>query len=234
MSERQHRALLLVMEFLGTAALILIGIGAVQSESFSVGFGHPGISAAWGFAVSLIVAVTHRWGGAHINPAVTIGLWTVGRFPARRILPYVIAQCAGAIFGSLMLFAIFGDAGKFGATVPTLPVSAAIAIEMAISAVLAFAVCALSSGKSASALVSALVLGAIVWIGAFVSGPLTGGSFNPARSLGPAVVGSIWQHHWIYWFAPIPGMILGMQMHHVLHRLFTRPHHASTPASPRK
>lgn len=234
MNERQHRALLLVMEFFGTAALILIGVGAVQSESFSERFGHPGISAAWGFAVSLVVAVTHRWGGAHVNPAVTIGLCTVGRFPAHRILPYVIAQCAGAIAASLVLFAIFKDGGNFGATVPTLPVSTAIAIEMAISAVLAFAVCALSMGKSASAVVSALVLGAIVWIGAFVSGPLTGGSFNPARSLGPAVVGSIWQHHWIYWCAPIPGMIIGMQMHRVLHRLSTRPHRASTPASPRK
>lgn len=234
MSERQHRALLLVMEFLGTAALMLIGAGAVQWEPFSERFGHPGISVAWGFAVALVVAVTHRWGGAHINPAVTIGLWTVGRFPARRILPYVLSQCAGAIVASLVLFAMFGDAGNFGATVPTLPVSTAIAIEMAISAVLAFAVCALSSGKSASAIVSALVLGAIVCIGAFVSGPLTGGSFNPARSLGPAVVGSVWQHHWIYWFAPIPGMMIGMQMHRVLHRLFTRPHRASTPASPRK
>src|SRR5829696_6188824 len=89
-------------EALGTFVLVAIGPGAAMVAAKTGAFGHAGVALAFGLAVTLIVAATGHLGGAHVNPAVTVGLWSVRRFPAREVVPYVLAQCAGAVAASLV------------------------------------------------------------------------------------------------------------------------------------
>ena len=205
-----------VIEFLGTFTLVAIGPGAVMVAAKTHTFGYVGVSLAFGLAVTLIVASTGHLSGAHINPAVTIGFWSIRRFPGRDVVPYVMAQCAGAIAASAVLGWILGPVGNFGATVPALPTAQAFAVEMGYTGILAFVIMGVATDERTPPAVAPFVIGATVCCGALTTGALTGGSFNPARSLGPAVVGRIWTTHWLYWLAPIFGMVIGMHLYEAL------------------
>lgn len=216
-----------IAEAIGTFALVAIGPGAAMVAARTGSFGHAGVALAFGLVVTLVVAATGHLGGAHINPAVTVALWSVRRFPGREVLPYVAAQCAGAIAASLVLRWLLGADGGFGETVPTLSVGRAFAVEAGYSALLAFVVMAVATDERASAAAAPFVIGATVFAGALVTGPLTGGSFNPARTLGPAVAGGVWTAHWLYWAAPILGMVAAVHAYEMLRG-------ACAPAVPRR
>lgn len=198
-------------ESLGTFALVVVGPGAAMVAAKTGAFGHGGVALAFGLAVTLIVAASGHLGGAHINPAVTVGLWSVRRFPAREVLPYVLAQCLGAVAASLLLRWLLGDVGGLGATVPGVTLARAFVIEAGYTGLLGFVIMAVATDERVPAAVAPFALGATVFAGALVTGPLTGGSFNPARSLGPAVAGGAWTAHWLYWVAPTVGMVAGMR-----------------------
>ena len=179
-------------------------------------FGHVGVALAFGLAVTLIVASSGHLGGAHVNPAVTIGFWGAGRFPARDVGPYLLAQCIGAITASATLGWLLGPVGGFGATVPALPLAQSFVVEMGFSGLLGFVIMSVATDKRTPAAVAPFAIGTTVFAGALVTGPLTGGSFNPARSLGPAVLSGIWTAHWLYWVAPILGVGLGMRLYGIV------------------
>ena len=199
-----------VTEALGTFALVAIGPGAAMVAAKTGAFGVAGIALAFGLVVTIVVAATGHLSGAHINPAVTIAFWSVRRFPNRDLLPYIVAQCSGAIAASAVLVWILGPVGHFGATLPALTIGRSFAVEAGYSAILAFVIMAVATDERTPTAVAPFAIGATVFAGALVTGPLTGGSFNPARSLGPAVVGGIWTSHWIYWLAPTIGMVVAM------------------------
>lgn len=213
-------------EVLGTFVLVAIGPGAAMVAAKTGAFGHAGVALAFGLAVTLIVAATGHLGGAHVNPAVTIGLWSVRRFPAREVVPYVLAQCAGAVAASLLLRWLLGPVGGLGATAPAVSVDRAFVIEAGYTALLGFVIMAVATDERTPSGIAPFVLGVTVFAGALVTGPLTGGSFNPARSLGPAVAGGGWAAHWLYWAAPTLGMVGGMWLYDALRG-------AGAPAPPR-
>jgi MIP family channel proteins len=198
-----------VAEALGTFALVVLGPGAAMVAAKTGAFGHGGVALAFGLAVTLIVAASGHLGGAHINPAVTVGLWSVRRFPAREVAPYVLAQCVGAVAASWLLRWLLGPVGGMGATVPAISLDRAFVVEAGYSGLLGFVI--MATDERVPAAVAPFALGVTVFAGALVTGPLTGGSFNPARTLGPAVAGGSWTAHWLYWVAPILGMALGMR-----------------------
>jgi aquaporin Z len=205
-----------VAEAFGTFTLVAIGPGAVMVAAKTHAFGPTSVALAFGLAVTLIIASSGHLGGAHVNPAVTLGFWSVGRFPTRDVLPYVVAQCAGAIGASLFLGWLVGPVGDFGATVPALPIAQSFVVEMGYTGILGFVIMGVATDDRTPPAVAPFAIGATVFAGALVTGPLTGGSFNPARSLGPAVASGIWTAHWLYWLAPIVGMIAGMQLYDLL------------------
>ncbi len=202
-----------VAELIGTFALVAIGPGAVMVAASTHAFGQVGIALAFGLVITLCVAATGHMSGAHINPAVTIGFWSIGRFPIRDVVPYVAAQCGGAIAASGFLRWVLGPIANLGATIPTLALPQAFAVELGYSALLAFVIMGVATDDRSPPAVAPFAIGATVGAGALVTGPLTGGSFNPARSLGPAVVSGVWSAQWLYWIAPIAGMLLAMRLY---------------------
>lgn len=186
-------------------------------------FGQTGIALAFGLVIAFAVAAGGHLSGAHINPAVTIGFWSVGRFPRRDVAPYVAAQCIGAIAASYLLGWILGPVGDFGVTVPQLPIAQAFVVEMGFSGLLGFVIMAVATDHRTPPAVAPFAIGATVFAGALVTGPLTGGSFNPARSLGPAVASGIWTAHWLYWLAPVLGMLVSMRLYDALRRVGAAP-----------
>ena len=179
-------------------------------------FGHASVALAFGLAVALVVASSGHLGGAHINPAVTLGFWSLGRFSARDVLPYIAAQCLGAIAASALLGWLLGPVGSFGATLPALSLARSFVIEAGYTGVLGFVIMGVATDERTVKAVAPFAIGATVFAGALVTGPLTGGSFNPARSFGPAVLSGIWTAHWLYWIAPTLGMVGGMWLYELL------------------
>jgi aquaporin NIP len=106
--------------------------------------------------------------------------------------------------------------GNLGGTSPAISLARAFAVEAGYSAFLAFVIMSVATDERAPAGIAPIAVGATVFAGALVTGPLTGGSFNPARSLGPALAGGTWTAHWLYWLAPILGMIVAMHMYDAL------------------
>ncbi|HTE47232.1 MAG TPA: aquaporin [Gemmatimonadaceae bacterium] len=205
-----------IAEALGTFALVIIGAGSVMVAARTHAFGDSSIALAFGLVVTLVVASSGHLGGAHINPAVTLGFWSVGRFRGADVAPYVVAQCVGAIAASFVSGWILGPVGGFGATLPGLPLPQSFAVEMGFSGILAFVIMGVATDDRTPPGVAPFAIGATVFAGALVTGPLTGGSFNPARSLGPALASGVWTAHWLYWCAPILGMAIGMRMYEIL------------------
>ncbi len=195
-------------EALGTFFLVLIGPGAVMVNAYTGGaVTHVGVALAFAFVVIAMIYSLGHLSGAHINPAVTLAFWSVGRFPGSHVLPYVGAQCLGAITASALSWAALGPVGSLGATLPVLPPAAAFGVEGLLSFALMLVIIAVGTDRRVANGFAPLAVGLTVGFCALVGGPLTGGSMNPARSLGPALVGSLWQTHWLYWLAPIAGTI---------------------------
>ncbi|MHB1328346.1 MAG: MIP/aquaporin family protein [Gemmatimonadales bacterium] len=196
-----------LVEAIGTFLLVLIGPGAMMVNRVTDGaITHLGVALAFGAVVSVVVYSIGPISGAHINPAVTVALWSGGRFPARAVAPYVAAQCVGAAAGAFLLAVGLGISARYGATLPSVSVPVAFGVELLLSAFLMLTVMAASRLPS-TALVAPLQLGTTVGVCALVGGPLTGASMNPARSFGPALASGAWEVHWLYWLAPMIAMV---------------------------
>ncbi len=196
----------LLSEMLGTGLLVLLGTGCVMTNVITQGaLGLTGIALTWGFLVTVLIATFGGISGAHINPAVTIALTVTGRMPPREAAGYIAAQCGGATLASLILLATLGNVSALGATLPTVSNGAALAIEFWLSFVLMAAVDGATSDERWGGGGAAVAIGMAVALDVLMGGPLTGASMNPARSLGPALIGGRWDSHWIYWLAPIAG-----------------------------
>lgn len=195
-------------EFVGTFFLVLIGPGAVMVNAWSHGaIGHVGVSLAFGFVVLALVYALGHLSGAHLNPAVTMAFWSVRRFPRRDVLPYIFAQCIGAVSASVVLRATLGLIGNMGATLPAISTGGTLAVEFLLSFVLMFVVMAVATDARVPSGFAPIAVGLTVGFCALMGGPLTGASMNPARSLGPALVGGLWDRQWLYWVSPVLGMI---------------------------
>lgn len=203
-------------ELIGTFALVAIGPGAVMVAASTHAFGHLGVALAFGLVISLCVAALGHLSGAHINPAVTLGFWSVGRFPKRDVLPYIVVQVIGATAAAFLLRWLLGPVAAVGATTPSLSLGRSFVVELGYSGLLAFVIMGVATEEKSPPAVAPFAIGATVFAGALVTGPLTGGSFNPARSLGPALASGVWTAHWLYWLAPIAGMIMSMQLYDYL------------------
>jgi aquaporin Z len=209
-------------EFFGTFWLTFGGCGsAVLAAAFpQLGIGFAGIALAFGLTVlTMVYAVGHISGG-HFNPAVTIGLWAGGRFKIGDIIPYWIAQLAGAIAAAAVLyviasgkpdFAIGGFASNgYGALSPG-KYSLVACLVMEVLATFFFLIIILgSTSKRAPTGFAAIAIGFALTLIHLISIPVTNTSVNPARSTGPALFagGDYVGQLWLFWLAPIVGALI--------------------------
>ena len=199
-------------EGIGTFILVFAGTGAVMVNKISGGaITHLGISFVFGAVVAALIYGIGHLSGAHFNPAVTLAFWASGFFPKRRVLPYILAQSVGAIAASTLLLIALGSVAKLGATLPLNDNwLQSLVLETVLTFILMFVILGSGLDRRAPIGFAGMAIGLTVGLEAAFMGPITGASMNPVRSLGPAFVGGIWQHHWIYWVVPILGAQLAV------------------------
>jgi aquaporin Z len=210
-------------EFLGAFWLVLAGCGsAVLAAAYpDVGIGLLGVSLAFGFAVLTGAYALGPISGGHFNPAVSIGLWAAGRFPAGRLASYIAAQVAGAILGAAVLYLIasgnadFSLAGGFAANgyADHSPGKYSMMSGLISELVMTFMFLVVILGAThqrAPVGFAGLSIGLALTLVHLVSIPVTNTSVNPARSTGPALIVGDWalQQLWLFWVAPIIGALV--------------------------
>lgn len=216
-------------EFLGTFWLVLGGCGsAVISAAFpEVGIGLLGVALAFGLTVLTMVYTIGPISGCHLNPAVTVGLATGGRFPASEILPYVIAQVAGAIVAAFVLSVIAGGKPGFDLVASGFaangyaehsPGQYSLAACFVAEFVLTFMFLIIIHGsihKRSPTGFAGISIGFALTLIHLISIPVTNTSVNPARSTGPAIFVGGWalSQLWLFWVAPILGAAVAGLVH---------------------
>jgi aquaporin Z len=201
-----------IAEALGTFILVFAGTGAVMVNQISGGaITHLGVSFVFGAVVAALIYSLGHISGAHFNPSVTLAFWASGFFPRKHVLAYVLAQCIGAIAASALLWVTLGRVGTLGATLPLADNwLQSLILETVLTFILMFVILGSGLDRRAPIGFAGVAIGLTVGLEAAFMGPITGASMNPARSLGPALVGNLWQHHWLYWVAPIVGAQLAV------------------------
>jgi aquaporin Z len=200
----------LLAEFLGTFALVFAGTGAIIINEISGGaVTHVGIALTFGLVVLAMIYTFGEISGAHLNPAVTIGFLAAGRFRGRSVLPFVLAQCAGALTASLLLRVLFPDNGKLGTTLPAGSDLQSFALEFVLTFFLMLVILRVSTGAKEKGITAGIVVGSVIALEAMFAGPICGASMNPARSLAPALVSGHVEHLWIYLSATVLGAVSG-------------------------
>jgi aquaporin Z len=234
-----------IAEFIGTFWLVLGGCGsAVLAAAFpGVGIGLAGVSLAFGLTVLTGAYALGPISGGHFNPAVTVGLWAGGRFPARDIVPYVVVQVLGAIAAAGVLYLIasgkpgFDLAGGFASngygdhSPGNYSLTSAVVTELVMTFMFVLIILGATHTRAPVGF-AGLAIGLALTLVHLVSIPVTNTSVNPARSTGPALFVGGWAlaQLWLFWIAPIAGGFLaGLLYRGLLDRDVTEPEVTGRP-----
>jgi MIP family channel proteins len=213
-----------VAEFLGTLALVFIGAGSVIIAIGNGGgyAGLVGVALAHGFVLATFISALGPVSGGHFNPAVTIAVWVGGKIEATRAAGYVLAQLAGAVAGAGLLRWVLPEQAWrnafLGATLVShrfgITTAKAILLEAILTFLLVITVYAVAvDDRGVFKSIAGLPIGLVLVFDILVGGQLTGASMNPARSLGPALVGWKWTDYWVYLVGPISGGIIAASLY---------------------
>ena len=210
----------LTAEFIGTFWLVLGGCGAAVLAAGipDVGIGYAGVALAFGLTVVTGAYAFGHISGAHFNPAITVGVWAAGRFPAKDVVPYVVTQVAGGIAAAAVLYVIAsGQAGfdasagfasnGYGAHSPQgYSLEAALVCEVVMTFMFLIVFLGSTSQKAPPGF-APLAIGLTLTLIHLISIPVTNTAVNPARSTGVALFQGTWavQQLWAFWLAPIVG-----------------------------
>ena len=213
----------LAAEFIGTGWLVLGGCGsAVLAAAYpNLGIGFVGVAFAFGLTVLTMAYAIGHVSGCHLNPAVSVGLWAGGRFPAKDLIPYILAQVVGAAAGAGVLYVIAsGHAGfdvsggfasnGYGEHSPGgYSLAACLVCEVVMTFAFLFVILGSTHGSAPKGF-APIAIGLCLTLIHLISIPVTNTSVNPARSLGPALFAGGWalQQLWLFWVAPLAGALI--------------------------
>jgi aquaporin Z len=201
----------LAAEFLGTFGFVFTGAALVVVDTMqrpALGLGLIAIGHA--VALSVMVTMTMRISGGHLNPAVTFGVWVAGRIDARRAGLYIVTQLAAAVVAAACVKWLFPASAAAAASlgVPRIAgdvdFTTAVILEAVLTLFLVSAVFGTAVSRHAPQ-VGGFGIGLVLLFDIMVGGPLTGGAMNPARAFGPAAVAGDWHGHLAYWVGPLLG-----------------------------
>ena len=226
----------LVAEFIGTFTLIYIGAGSIAANELTKGqVGLVGIALAHGLAIAVMVSAAAAISGAHFNPAVTIGVLATRKISLPSAVAYVVAQCLGAIAGAtvLRLSVTGGVLERVQMGTPAPGAGASLLEVFLVEAVLTFFLMLVIYGTAIDQRahrVGGLFIGLTITADILMGGPISGAAMNPARWLGPALLGGGGlQNVWIYWLAPPLGAVAAA----LLYRYLFEEETAQVPATAR-
>jgi aquaporin Z len=214
----------LIAEFVGTFALIFVGVGAIAANS-AAGDGGTlvGVALAHGLTIGVMVAATAAISGGHLNPAVTIGALVIKRIDPMNAVGYIVAQCLGAIAAAALLKAALptqlllsvgmGTPSLAGDVTGTM----GVLIEAVLTFFLAFVICGTAIDPRGNRATAPLFIGLTIVLDILIGGPFTGAAMNPARHLGPALMGGGGRDILVYWIGPVMGAVVAALLYqHVL------------------
>lgn len=193
----------LIAEGIGTFALVFIGCGAIAS-----GGNLLEVALAFGVTLGVMVYALGHISGAHVNPAVSVGLAVGGHIRWRLVPAYVIVQAVGAIVAAGILRLTLASGAPLGVTRPSGSDGQAFVWETILTFFLVLVVTAVATDERAFRQAAGAAIGGTIVLDALAGGPISGASMNPARSLGPALVAGDFTGLWIYLTAPFLGAIL--------------------------
>jgi MIP family channel proteins len=209
-----------IAELVGTFILVYggtaVAVGAILTRpTAGPAYDSLAIALAFGLTLAAVVAAIGHVSGAHVNPAVTLGMAATGKFPWRYAPVYIGAQLVGAVLAAFATWITFGGAArgeaKLAATYPAQGVGdlQAFVVEVLITFILVFVVMAVATDERAPAAIAPIAVGFALAVGVFIAGPVTGGAVNPVRALGPMIVAGDLTSVWLYVLGPIVGGVLG-------------------------
>jgi aquaporin Z len=207
-------------ELLGTFLLVLVAVGGgmvnARFGGHAISTGEQVVAPA--LMVAAIILFMGTVGGAHLNPGVSIAFALRGDFPWRRVPAYVVAQFAGAILATLLLWALIGKHGSAGLTLPGHGISTATAMlwELILTAGLVSTILGTASGAQQIGPIAAFGVASYIALAGLFGAPVSGASMNIARSLGPALVLNDWASWWAYVLGPLLGVVVAVGIAYVL------------------
>ena len=214
--ESSSLRLRLVAEALGTFLFFFLGFNAlaVLTDIGPGAISNLGISFAFGLGLALAITALGHVSGGHFNPAVSLGLAAARKFPPQEVIPYWIAQLAGGIVAVLAIAAVYsGRAVDALDTAPGAPISSggAFLLELLATGLFVSVICTVATDDRApwKGVMAPLLIGLFIFTAADAIGPASGGSFNPARSLAPALINTNFSDIWIYLVGPLAGGLIG-------------------------
>jgi aquaporin Z len=201
----------LLAECFGTFALVFAGTGAIVVNDVCGGtISHVGIALTFGLVVLAMIYAVGDVSGAHLNPAVTLGVLAARRMPVNEVPGYLASQLAGAFAASAIMRAIFPAHATLGATLPARGAVPAFVFEFVLTALLMFVILNVTTGAKERGITAGIAIGAVITFAALFGGPISGASMNPARSMAPAVMSLHLESLWIYLLAPIAGALVAV------------------------
>ena len=211
-------------EAIGTFVLVLAITSAAVAAALSrpvagAPYGSLAVPVAGGLALAVAVASLGPISGAHLNPAVTLGLAVNGRFPWACAPGYILAQLAGAVAAAAVTWGLYGNqaraVARLGAPVPANGVSAGrvLAAEAIVTLVLVLVVVAVATDSRVPRGAAAVAIGAALAVAIVVSGPVSGAGVNPARAIGPMILAGQFTDWWAYLVAPVAGGLVAVALY---------------------
>lgn len=196
-----------IAEFIGTFALIFVGIGAIKTAGDNI----VAVALAHGLTIAAFASATMHISGGQLNPAVTLGVLCGGHMTLADAIRYWIAQLLGGVAAALICLGLFTRDVIVTGT-PQLAINLTPAQGILVEAILTFFLVFVVYGTAVdqrAPRLAGLVIGATITLDILFGGPLTGAAMNPARVFGPAVAANFWKAHYVYWIGPLVGGAIG-------------------------
>ncbi len=207
-----------LVEIVGTFILVYAIASAATVYSNSGQLGVIGIGLVHALVLTAIVYAIGYRSGAQVNPAVTIGLLVAKKISRKEAAVYIIAQIIGAVIAAVVVYSIFGSEMSASVTLPSEDnIIRALILETVMTFTLVYVVLATTTSKNFKIVpLAGLAIGFTLGLNVIFGGSITGGSLNPARSFGPALITWEFNYHWIYWIAPIAGGLIAAGVYKIL------------------
>ena len=209
-----------LVEIVGTFILVYAIASAATIYSDSGQLGVIGIGLVHALVLTAIIYAIGYRSGAQVNPAVTMGLLVARKIKAKEAVFYIICQLIGAVLGAAVVYAMFGSSMSASVTLPSDGnVMRAFILETVMTFTLVYVVLATTTAKNFKiAPLAGVAIGFTLGFNVIFGGSISGGSLNPARSFGPALITGNFDFNWLYWIAPIFGALIAAGVYKALHK----------------